>query len=158
MGLNTRVHGDFHLAQVLVVKDDVAFIDFEGESHRITAERHRKVSPLRDIASMLRSFDYAARSAIRRMEERDGTTPPQRDRALAWRDAATRQFLDAYWPAAIEAGLVPADETARSRLLDLFLIHGIADEIAYEAVRRPASLWLPVHGLLAMATGEGGPA
>ena len=152
MGLKTRVHGSLNLVPVLVVKDDVAFIDFEGESHRVTAERHRKVSPLRDIASMLRSFDYAARSAIRRMEERDGTTPPERDRAMAWRDAAMRQFLDAYWPVAIEAGLVPADETTRSRLLDLFLIHRVADEIAYEAVRRPTWLWLPVHGLLAMAT------
>ena len=93
MGLKTRVHGSFNLVPVLIVKDDVAFIDFEGESHRATAERHRKVSPLRDIASMLRSFDYAARSAIRRIEERDGTMPPVRERALAWRDAAIHDFL-----------------------------------------------------------------
>ena len=151
MGLKTRVHGSFNLVPVLIVKNDVAFIDFEGESHRITAERHRKVSPLRDIASMLRSFDYAALSAIRRMEERDGTTPPERDRALAWRDTAIRGFLDAYWPLAIEAGLVPADETTRNRLLDLFLINRIAEEIAHEALRRPTWLWLPVHGLLSMA-------
>ena len=152
MGLKTRVHGSFNLVQVLIVKDDVAFIDFEGQSHRATAERHRKISPLCDIASMLRSFDYAARSAIRRIEERDGTMPSVRERALAWRNAAIRDFLGAYWPHAIAAGLVPEDETTRRRLLELFLIRRVADEIAYEAVKRPTWLWLPVHGLLAMAT------
>ena len=156
MGLKTRVHGSFNLIEVLVVKDDVAFIDFEGESHHDTAERHRKVSPLSDIASMMRSFDYAARSAIRRIEERDGAMPPVRERAMAWRDGAIREFLAAYWPPAVAGGLVPEDETTRRRLLDLFLIHRIADEIAYEAVRRPTWLWLPVHGLLAMAAEDEG--
>ena len=154
MGLKTRVHGGLNLVQVLIVKDDVAFIDFEGEAHRASSERHRKVSPLRDVAGLLRSFDYAARAAIRRIEERDGTMPSVRERALAWRDAAIREFLAAYWPHAIAAGLVPEDETTRHRLLDLFLIHKVADEIAYEAVKRPPWLWLPVHGLLAMATDD----
>ena len=151
MGLKTRVHGSFSLVQVLIVKDDVAFIDFEGQSHRAAAERHRKISPLYDIASMLRSFDYAARAAVRRLEERDGTMPSVRERALAWRDGAMREFLAAYWPHAIAAGIVPEDEATRLRLLDLFLIHKVADEIAREATRRPTWLWLPVHGLLAMA-------
>jgi maltose alpha-D-glucosyltransferase/alpha-amylase len=155
-GLKTRVHGDFHLVQVLVVKDDVAFIDFEGESHRATSERHRKVSPLRDIASMLRSFDQAAWSAIHRIEERDGTPPQVRERALAWRDAAIRDFLAAYWPSVIDAGIVPEDEGARRRLLDLFLVDKVAEEIAREAARRPAWLWLPVHGLLALASQDEG--
>ncbi len=155
-GLKTRVHGNFHLVRVLVVKDDVAFIDFEGDSHRATAEPHRKVSPLSDIAGMVRSFDYAARSAIRRIEERDGTAPSVRERAITWRDGAIRDYLAAYWPAAVEAGIVPKDETARHRLLDLFLIDKVANEIAYEAVKRPAWLWLPVDGLLAMATEDEG--
>ncbi len=157
VGLKTRVHGSLNLVPVLVVKDDVAFIDFEGESHRTTAERHRKVSPMRDIASLLRSFDYAARSAIHRIEERDGAMPSVRERAMDWRDTAIRNFLEAYWPVVVEAGIVPEDETIRRRLLDLFLIHRVADEIAYEAVKRPNWLWLPVHGLLSIASNEVGP-
>ncbi len=156
LGLKTRVHGGFNLVQVLVVKDDVAFIDFEGEAHSATSERHRKVSPLRDIAGMLRSFDYAAWSAIHRIEERDGTMPAVRERALAWRDAAVRDFLGAYWPDAIAAGLVPEDEVKRRQLLDLFLIHKVAYEIAFEAARRPTWLRLPIHGLLAMASQDEG--
>jgi maltose alpha-D-glucosyltransferase / alpha-amylase len=81
--------------------------------------------------------------------------PSVRERALAWRDGAVREFLAAYWPPAIAAGIVPEDETTRHRLLDLFLIHKVADEIGFEANKRPTWLWLPVHGLLAMATEDG---
>jgi maltose alpha-D-glucosyltransferase/alpha-amylase len=153
-GLKTRVHGDFNLAQVLVVKDDVAFIDFAGEGERAASERHRKVSPLRDIASMLRSIEYAAWTAVGRAEERDGSRPPVRERAIAWHAAIIGDFLAAYWPIAVSAGIVPGDEAVRRHLLDVFLIHKLADEIATEAANRPAWLWLPLHALLNLASGD----
>jgi maltose alpha-D-glucosyltransferase/alpha-amylase len=151
-GMKTRIHGDYHLGQVLVVKDDIAIIDFEGEPQRSMRERRQRVSPLRDVAGMLRSFDYAAWSAIGRIEERDDTMPSVRERALAWRDAAIHDFLAAYWPIASGAGVVPQDEETRRLMLDLFLIQKAAYEIGYEAANRPAWLWLPIRSLLAMAT------
>ena len=153
-GLKTRTHGDYHLVQILAVKDDVAIIDFEDESRPAGGDRHRKVSPLRDIASMLRSFDNAAWSAISRIEERDGASAPVRERALAWRDAITRDFLAAYWPVAGAGGVVPQDEAARRCLLDLFLINKASDEIAQEAARRPAWLSLPIRAVLALAAAD----
>ena len=137
------------------MRDDVSIIDFEGEPGRGLRERRQKVSPLRDVAGMLRSFDYAAWSAVYRVEERDGTMPSVRERAIEWRDAITRDFLAAYWPVAAEAGLVPEDEETRQRLLDLFLIQKAAYEVLYEAANRPTWLPIPVNGLLALTASKG---
>ena len=70
-----RIHGDYHLGQVLVVQDDVMIIDFEGEPGRTIAERRRKSSPLRDVAGMLRSLDYASFAALDRLKSRVGELP-----------------------------------------------------------------------------------
>jgi hypothetical protein len=75
-GLKSRIHGDYHLGQVLVAEGDVYLIDFEGEPQRGIAERREKTSPLRDVAGMLRSFDYAAWSAVDRRRDRTGSEDP----------------------------------------------------------------------------------
>ena len=157
-GRKTRVHGDYHLGQVLVAKGDVVIIDFEGEPQRGISERRQKTSPLRDVAGMVRSFDYAAWSAIMRMEERDGVASAVgRDRAFAWRDAITRDFLAAYWPIVTAAGVVPEDDATRRRLLDLFVIQKAAYEVLYEAANRPTWVSIPVRGLLELVTEGGAP-
>ncbi len=148
-GRKTRIHGDYHLGQVLVAQDDVIIIDFEGEPQRDLAERRKKSSALRDVAGMLRSFDYAAWSALDRVRTRLGQVDGEvESRALGWRDQATREFLAAYWPVAEAANILPADAEARRQLLDLFKIHKAFYEIGYEAANRPAWLSIPVRGLL----------
>ena len=155
-GSKTRIHGDFHLGQVLVAETDVYMIDFEGEPQRGLAERQEKTSPLRDVAGMLRSLDYAAWSAIDRRRERTGTEDPAvRTRAFAWRDGAVRQFLEAYGAMADEAGFLP-ERRLRKALLELFLIQKAAYEVQYEAANRPAWLSIPIRGLLGIVSGKGG--
>jgi maltose alpha-D-glucosyltransferase / alpha-amylase len=156
-GLKTRIHGDYHLGQVLVAQDDVVIIDFEGEPARGLAQRRQKTSPLRDVAGMLRSFDYAAWSSIDHMQARhEHLAADIRVRALQWRDEAIDDFLSAYWPIAIKAGLIPKDARLRDGLLDLFLIQKAAYEIGYEAANRPGWLSIPVRGLLALVTPKTG--
>jgi maltose alpha-D-glucosyltransferase/alpha-amylase len=147
-GRKTRIHGDLHLGQVLVAQDDVMIIDFEGEPQRSLAERREKSSCLRDVAGMLRSFDYAAWSTIDRVRARAGIVEPRlMQRAFAWRDRAVRDFLAAYWPTAEAAGMLP-EPVARTSLLELFTIQKALYELNYEANNRPAWLSIPVRGLL----------
>ncbi|HET7715840.1 MAG TPA: maltose alpha-D-glucosyltransferase, partial [Bauldia sp.] len=155
-GLKMRIHGDYHLGQVLVAQDDVYLIDFEGEPQRGLAERREKTSPLRDVAGMLRSFDYAAWSALDRMRERTGRIDPVlRDRACAWRDSASREFAGSYLAAAKAAGFLP-DSQLTQAFLDLFLIQKAAYEVQYEAANRPAWLSIPIRGLLSIIGRKGG--
>jgi maltose alpha-D-glucosyltransferase/alpha-amylase len=147
-GRKTRIHGDFHLGQVLIVQDDVMIIDFEGEPQRNLAERREKGSGLRDVAGMLRSFDYASWSAIDRIRARGGFVDPRLlRRAFAWRDQAVRDFLAAYWPLTEDAGILP-DPDVRESLLELFTMQKAFYELRYEASNRPAWLSIPVRGLL----------
>jgi maltokinase len=121
----SRVHGDYHLGQLLARPDGgVSVIDFEGEPARPLAERRRPASPLRDVAGMLRSLDYAARTA-----ERDGG--PAAD---SWLGTAEDAFLDAYGG-------------ADANLLEAFEIEKACYEIRYEAGMRPDWLWLPMAAL-----------
>ena len=155
-GLKTRVHGDYHLGQVLVAQDDVYLIDFEGEPQRGLAERRAKTSPLRDVAGMLRSFDYAARSALDRQRERAGTVePPLHDRIIAWRDQAIRDFLGGYAATAEPVGFLPEGDL-RAALLDLFVIQKAAYEVQYEASARPTWLAIPIRGMLDIMTRDMG--
>jgi maltose alpha-D-glucosyltransferase/alpha-amylase len=148
----TRIHGDFHLGQVLVSPGDAVILDFEGEPARALAERRAKGSPWRDVAGLLRSLDYAA--AVAAATEESGTataapTPRRTELIALWREAASRAFLDAYRAAwAAGGGLeVPGAAVA----LDLFLIGKAAYEVAYEAANRPAWLPVPARGLERMA-------
>jgi maltose alpha-D-glucosyltransferase/alpha-amylase len=143
--LMTRIHGDFHLGQVLVASGDAYIIDFEGEPATSIAERRAKTSPLRDVAGLLRSIDYAGATLIDRKTV--GAAPvddAQRDQLMAlFRARASAAFLRAYWEAAgFQSG------AATRALLDLFLIEKAAYEIVYEAANRPTWIGVPVAGLL----------
>jgi maltose alpha-D-glucosyltransferase/alpha-amylase len=147
--MKTRHHGDFHLGQVLIVQDDVMIIDFEGEPSRSLEERRAKVSPLRDVAGMLRSFDYAASAALDRYASRTGGAPPRVVAAItAWRDRAGRDFLSTYVAAAKDMPSYPQDPEVAAGLLDLFLLQKAFYEIAYEAANRPTWLSIPLRGVV----------
>ena len=150
--LQTRVHGDFHLGQVLVAQADAYIIDFEGEPARTMEQRREKSSPMRDVAGLLRSFDYATASA---REGRAASSPQTAERRLAlldqFRAAASATFLDAYREVAAAAPRQWASGAGEQALLDLFLLEKAAYEIRYEAANRPTWLGIPVGGLFSIA-------
>ncbi|SEB20149.1 maltose alpha-D-glucosyltransferase [Paraburkholderia sartisoli] len=151
--LRIRIHGDFHLGQVLIAQGDAFLIDFEGEPARTLAERRMKSSPLRDVAGLMRSLSYASAAAQSTMENAPQQTA-DRKRALfdRFRGFATQAFLDEYRNA-IKAAPQPLVEPAfEEALLDLFLIEKAAYEIRYEAANRPTWLGLPVRGLAALTS------
>jgi maltose alpha-D-glucosyltransferase/alpha-amylase len=157
-GGRSRIHGDYHLGQVLVAADDVLIIDFEGEPRRSIAERRAKMSPLRDVAGMLRSIDYLAADAVRL---RGPLTLPADDRALArarqWRDTARRDFLDAYRQTIAGCPTDPADLAFAGALLDVFLIQKAAYEVSYELANRPTWVDIPLRGLIDLLEPSGAP-
>jgi len=145
--MRIRVHGDYHLGQVLVTpSDDFVIIDFEGEPARTLAERREKSPPLRDVAGMLRSFDYAAVTALRE------ATIDDRNRATIdeWRAATSSAFVGAWREGVEGSAAAPASEREQRALLDLFLLDKAVYEVGYELDNRPAWLPIPVEGLLSL--------
>jgi trehalose synthase-fused probable maltokinase len=131
-----RVHGDYHLGQLLVTGDGYRIIDFEGEPARPLAERRGPQPPERDVAGMLRSLDYAARTAQR------GRRTPDFD-AERWLAAARDALLAAY------AARAPAAPNAS--LLAGLEIEKACYEVRYEAANRPDWVWLPLEALTRLA-------
>ena len=146
----TRTHGDYHLGQVLNTGGDFVIIDFEGEPAKPLAERRRKRSPLRDVAGMLRSFHYAAHSALRTFAERRAELEPHAER---WHERARAAFLDAWTTTTDGALFVPAERAEFTRLLDAFLLEKALYEVAYELNNRPAWLAIPLRGVLQILRG-----
>ncbi|MDQ0325299.1 maltose alpha-D-glucosyltransferase/alpha-amylase [Rhodopseudomonas julia] len=154
-GGKSRIHGDYHLGQVLVSQADIVIIDFEGEPQRSLAERRAKSSPLRDVAGMLRSFDYAAAAAERQFLARHMEVPEAiRERAQQWRDKAIADFRASYFARMEGVSTLPKDEAAAERLLRLFLLQKGFYEILYEAANRPDWIDIPLRGVLNLITTE----
>jgi maltose alpha-D-glucosyltransferase/alpha-amylase len=145
--LKTRTHGDFHLGQVLVSSGDAFIIDFEGEPARPLEERRAKSSPLRDVAGLLRSFDYAVAAASSRAEGPAQNAPGKATVLDRFAANASEAFLAAYREVHAESPWPWVTEASEAALLDLFLIEKAAYEICYEAANRPAWIGIPLHGL-----------
>ncbi len=146
-----RVHGDYHLGQVLLVAGDHVILDFEGEPARPLAWRRTKQSPLKDVAGMLRSFSYAAQAAMlayatRRSENVERIEPW----AGYWERVASAAFLRSYCDAAAGAAFLPASPAGFRRLLDAFLLDKALYELRYELDNRPAWLGIPLAGILSL--------
>ncbi|MGH6969841.1 MAG: putative maltokinase, partial [Stellaceae bacterium] len=148
-GVKIRQHGDFHLGQILMAKDDAYILDFEGEPRRALDERRRKEPPARDVAGFLRSVDYATSSAIDRAPN---LTPGERDtlaqRIRAWGERLTQAYLESYRETLGDAHLWPADPEQTRALLDFFLLEKVLYEIEYEMTNRPAWSHIPLEATL----------
>jgi maltose alpha-D-glucosyltransferase/alpha-amylase len=144
--VKVRHHGDFHLGQVLVAKDDAFILDFEGEPGRSLDERRAKAPAARDVAGLIRSIDYSTTAALFNAvnltpEEHNILVP----RLELWRDKAVEEF----WAAcrqATDPGLWPADATEAQNLLDFFLLEKAFYEMEYELMNRPPWLHVPLDG------------
>jgi maltose alpha-D-glucosyltransferase / alpha-amylase len=145
----TRIHGDLHLGQVLVANGDVYIIDFEGEPAKPMALRRAKNNRLRDVAGMIRSFDYAAAVVKRKsLASHAHVADPSRDAFLrSFVERGTQCFLNGYLDA-----FPSTDVTAEKNLLQLFLLEKAGYEIAYEAANRPSWIDVPLHGMAQLVT------
>ena len=157
----TRYHGDLHLGQVLVSKNDFVIIDFEGEPSRSLEERREKHSPLKDVAGMLRSFSYAASTALAHVTvERREDRPRVEPYAAQWQQETAAAFLAGYQAAAAGTPSYPSDRSHFAELLECFMLEKALYELRYEMDNRPDWVGIPLAGLLeimtAIATREAG--
>src|SRR5690606_1144224 len=147
--VRTRYHGDLHLGQVLLVENDFIIVDFEGEPARPMEERRAKGSILRDIAGVLRSYNYAANAALKKATaERPAARETSAPLLAEWEAIAGDSFLRSYRAAIGDLPSYPKDPAEAQRLLDLFLIEKALYEIRYELNNRPNWLDVPLAGLL----------
>ena len=154
--MKIRHHGDFHLGQVLIAKDDAYILDFEGETRRTLEERRGKEPPARDIAGFLRSIDYAVSAALSRVpnltpEERTSLT----ERTHAWGDKLATSYWESYRETLGASPLWPADEAEARALLDRFMFEQALYEVEYEVGNRPAWAHIPIEAMLRMLSQRG---
>jgi maltokinase len=143
-GCAIRVHGDYHLGQVLRTDAGWFVLDFEGEPARPLSERTAPSSPLKDVSGMLRSFHYAAQVArIERAQPDDGLAA----HADAWEERQRGAFLDGYMATAQGAGLLPGDEASCAAVLGAFEFDKAVYELLYERSMRPDWATVPQSAL-----------
>ncbi len=146
--LRIRCHGDYHLGQVLFTGKDFMITDFEGEPARPIGERRSKRSPLRDVAGMLRSFDYAALTALKSTDFRAGDVNRLTAAARCWVFWVSLVFLQNYLDSSRAAGFLPTSKQELKRMLDLYLLQKAVYELNYELNNRPDWVGVPIRGIL----------
>jgi maltose alpha-D-glucosyltransferase/alpha-amylase len=142
-----RVHGDYHLGQVLYTGKDFVILDFEGEPARPLSERKLKRSALRDVASMMRSFQYAAYSALWQPAMRTEDVPFLEPWADLWYRQMSSVFLQSYLKATVDASFIPQGESVLQVLLEAYLLDKAVYEIGYELNHRPDWVVIPIRGI-----------
>lgn len=148
--VKTRVHGDYHLGQVLFTGTDFMIIDFEGEPVRSLAERKLKHSPLKDVAGMLRSFHYAAYSGLFAHRANGGADSPAALEQMAdsWQLWVSAAYLRSYLQTAGSAPFLPQTREDLEVVLDAYLLEKAVYELIYELNNRPNWVMIPLKGIL----------
>jgi len=145
-----RIHGDFHLGQLLYTGKDFLIIDFEGEPARPLNVRRLKESPLRDVAGMLRSFHYAAYASL--LGKVTGIRPEDfgllETWARLWQVWVSATYLKAYLTATAESDFLPKTQNELQILLDAYALQKAVYELGYELNNRPAWIRIPLEGIL----------
>jgi len=146
--MKIRIHGDYHLGQILFTGNDFVIIDFEGEPARPLSERRLKRSPLRDVAGMIRSFHYAVFNSLFKYSSRDmkfieGIKPW----AEIWYKLVAGIFLKSYIDTARNAPFIPNNNEELGTMLRAFLLEKAVYELGYELNNRPNWLIIPIEGI-----------
>jgi len=153
-GLNVRLHGDFRLGHMLIVKDDIYISGFGGDTRFTLAERRRKAPAARDVACLINSIDYSVGAALERAR---GMAPDEQGRLGAalveWRNRATTAFMAGYRETMRSARLWPADPHAADAMTDFFLLEKVLYDIEDELAHRPEWLRIPLTALLRILSG-----
>jgi maltose alpha-D-glucosyltransferase/alpha-amylase len=158
--MRIRCHGDYHLGQVLYTGKDFVIIDFEGEPTRPLSERRIKRSPLRDVAGMIRSFHYAAYTALFKQEAAGGyASHPEARAALelwarVWYLWVSATFLRTYREVASKASFLPHTREELQVLMDAYLLEKAVYELGYELDNRPDWVRVPLRGIVQLLEGN----
>ncbi len=157
-----RLHGDFHLDQVLFTGKDFVVIDFEGDPSRPASERRIKASAGRDLAAMIWSFYYSAHALFYRQASGAAPvmeSPAKRERVLAWANLWAHwmgtEFLRSYRECTADTRLLPQDEKGMMVLIDCYLIDRACKELAFNLVQSSAWVAIPIEGLMQIVRGAG---
>src|ERR1700688_5200510 len=149
--VRTRIHGDYHLGQVLYTGADFVIIDFEGETARPLSQRRLKRSPLQDVAGMLRSFHYAAHAPLLAstgsVNVNDGNREKLNGWAGVWSKWGSERFLDEYMKTARGAEFLPPSREEIMALLQLHVLEKAVYELGYELNNRPDWVAIPLEGI-----------
>jgi maltose alpha-D-glucosyltransferase/alpha-amylase len=148
--MRIRCHGDYHLGQVLFTGKDFVIIDFEGEPARPVTERRQKRSPLRDVAGMIRSFNYAAIAKLKDRAVRPEDATQLKPWARFWNLWVSAEFLKGFFQAATRGAFMPKSREEINLLLNVFLLEKAVYELSYELNNRPDWIDVPVAGILEM--------
>ncbi len=146
-----RIHGDYHLGQVLAVKNDFVILDFEGEPTRPLAERRAKQCALKDVAGMLRSFSYAAQVSLANyVSRRPESLESLEGWSRFWEKSVAASFLRAYRQETTNAAFVPKNAAGFRPLLEAYLLDKAFYELNYELENRPTWVRIPLAGIAAL--------
>lgn len=146
--MRTRIHGDYHLGQVLRTENDFVIIDFEGEPARSIEERRVKRSPLQDVAGMLRSFHYAAFAPLLGEDRVAGEDVTRMSvYAEGWNSEVSERYLAKYFETAKGASYLPATQAEIQTVLELHLLEKAIYELGYELNNRPTWVGIPLQGI-----------
>jgi len=150
-GVKIRIHGDYHLGQVLLSEHDVVIIDFEGEPARTLAQRRTKYPALKDVAGMVRSYSYAGSVGLfAHLERQPRSASRARGWVRLWEFWTGAAFLRGYRDVAGGTAVLPDSVDHVNVLLEAFLLDKACYELGYELNHRPSWVRIPLAGLLAL--------